>query len=224
MMNKLIEEESQNELDEESERDTESSEREIINKKKNGKRKKNINVSDGEEASSKHKKSKKESNEARKQKTSKKGSPKQTKKVNLGVGPSKKVFVAYGDRPYRAAFNGLAFLVTVMKKRKLLMCFKEATDDEIKFEFVKDYVTCVLTSTPEEFSVITGMSFFEDRQRETKEAMYGGDFKERFQEDEEIDDELEETENELEETEDDEEEEMEQSPNLSEEGEDEEME
>lgn len=31
-----------------------------------------------------------ESNEARKQKTSKKGSPKQRKKVNLGVGPSKK--------------------------------------------------------------------------------------------------------------------------------------
>lgn len=127
---------------------------------------------------------------------------------------------------------------------QLLMCFKEATDDEIKFEFVKDDVTYVLTSTPEEFSVITGMPFFEDRQRETKEAMYGGDFKESefyirnfgdrksarkkeiekaifkllgFQEDEEIDDELEETE-------DDEEEEMEQSPNLSEDDEDEEME
>ncbi|XP_026378257.1 uncharacterized protein LOC113272665 [Papaver somniferum] len=214
---------------------------ENINKKKYGKRKKKINVSDEEEVSSKSKKSKKESNKARKQKTYKKGSGKQRKKVNL----------VSGDRPYITAFNGLASLVTAMKKRKvkltaeqinLLMCFKEAKNDEIKFEFVRDGVKYVLTSTPEEFSVITRMSFFEDRQRETKEAMYAGDFKEsefyirnfgdrksatkkeiqktifrllRFQEDKEIDDDLEET---------DEEEEMEQSPNLSEDDELEEME
>ncbi|KAI3895702.1 hypothetical protein MKW98_025493 [Papaver atlanticum] len=150
--------------------------KEAINMKKSGKRNKKQNVSDDEEVS--------------------------------------------GDRPYRAAFNGLDSLVTVMKKRKvkliaeqinvikespfgflfllfwkrnysashwektndacseLLMCFKEATEDEIKFEFVRDGVKYVLTSIPEEFRVITGMPFFEDRQRKTKETMYGGGFKE----------------------------------------------